>query len=111
MTQVPTNTPTEDEDYLISGEVDDFAFEDENSPTAGITEEEDQTAETKVIQEIRKYLKENIAAHNSFDVLNIPQNAKPEDKIAVFDEMFNHKGVVHHLRQIENIINSKVREN
>lgn len=105
-----TALPTEDDDYLISGEVDDFAIEDDTTDDAGVDEEE-QTAETKVIQEIRKYLKENIAAHNSFDVLNIPQNAKPEDKIAVFDEMFNHKGVVHHLRQIEQIINSKVREN
>lgn len=105
-----THIPQEDDDLLISGEVDPFAIEDDTSDDAGVAEEE-MTVETKVIQEIRKYLKDNIATHNSFDVLNIPQNAKPEDKIAVFDEMFNHKGVVHHLRQIENIINSKVREN
>jgi hypothetical protein len=96
--------PTEDVPY----EIDDFALEDESTIDNG---DEEQTAETKVIQEIRKYLKDNIASNNSFDVLNLPQNAKPEEKIAVFDEMFNYKGVVHHLRQIEQIINNKVKEN
>jgi hypothetical protein len=96
--------PTEDVPYNI----DDFALEDESAMSMG---DEDQTAETKLIQEIRNYCKKAIAQHNSFDVLQIPQNAKPDEKIAVFDEMFNHKGLVHHLRQIEEIINNKVREN
>lgn len=96
---------TEDTPY---SHIDDFAIEDEDITTAV---DEDQTAETLLIKEIRKYLKENIAIHNTFDVLNLPQNATPEEKCAVFDEMFNHKGVVHHLRQIELIINDKVKEN
>ena len=110
MTTVPTNTPTEDEDYLISGEVDDFAFEDETADSAGIADEE-QSAETKVIQEIRAYLKTAITEHNTLDVLELPNNATPEQKAASFDMIAIHKGVIMHLRNIQTIINNKIREN
>lgn len=103
------NQPTEDEDYLISGEVDDFAIEDENED-AGVADEE-QTAETKVIQEIRTYLKTAIAEHNTFDVIELQNNATPEQKIAAFDMMAIHKGLIMHLRNVQTIINNKVREN
>lgn len=100
-----THQPTED----ITGDIDPFAMEDEVDDN--LVEAEEMTAETVMVKEIRAYLKENIAIHNSFDVLNLPQNATPEEKSAVFDEMFNHKGIVHHLRQIQQIINGKIKEN
>lgn len=105
-----TITPQPDEDYLISGEVDDFAIEDDISDDAGILDDE-QSVETKVIQEIREYLKTAKAEHNTFDVLDLPNNATTEQKIAAFDMMAIHKGVTMHLRNIETIINNKVREN
>jgi hypothetical protein len=96
--------PTED----ITGDIDPFALVDEER-----IEEEDKklNPQNSLIKELRAYCKKAIAEHNSFDVLSLPQNATPEQKVAVFDEMFNHKGLVHHLRQIESIINDKVKEN
>lgn len=91
---------TEDVDYRV----DSFAIEDE--PT-GIADSEDQTAETQLIQEIRKYLKEAEAEHNSFDIIDLTESAKmtPTQQIAV------HKCVVQHLRNIKATISNKVREN
>lgn len=100
------NQPEADEDYLISGEVDDFAIEDDTSDDAGIADE-DQTTETKLIQEIRKYLKEQIKTHNSFDAIE-PQ---AEQIMTTQQQVQMHKSVVIHLRQIQNMINDKVREN
>jgi hypothetical protein len=97
--------PTEDEDYLISNAiVDDFAIEDES--TSDVSEEE-QTVETKLIQEIRTYLDEAEKEHNTFDIIDLTEQAKmnPTQQIAV------HKQVVAHLRNIRNTINNKVREN
>lgn len=94
--------PTEDVEY--DGSVDDFAIEDEF--TSDISDEE-QSAETKVIQEIRQYLAEAETEHNTFDIIDLTEQAKmtPTQQIAV------HKQVVHHLRNIKGIINNKVREN
>lgn len=99
--------PTED----ITGDIDPFAVEEEDNVDDLRETTEELTVETVLVRDLRKYCKEQILVHNSFDVLNLPQNATPEEKCAVFDEMFNHKGVVHHLRQIQQIINSKVKEN
>lgn len=105
-----TKLPETDEDYLMSdGIVDDFAIEDETDD-AGVADEE-QTVETKVIQEIRAYLKTAIAEHNTFDVIELANNATPEQKIAAFDMMAIHKGLIMHLRNVQTIINNKVREN
>lgn len=101
-----TALPTEDEDYLISGEVDDFAIEDDINDDAGIAEE-DQTTETKLIQDIRKYLADQIKTHNSFDAIE-PQ---AEQIMTTQQQVQMHKSVVIHLRQIQNMINDKVREN
>lgn len=103
-----TEALQDDTDYIPSTVDDDMVPDDDDD---SITLDDEQAAETKVIKEIRDYCKKAITDHNSFDVLNIPQNATPEQKCAVFDEMFNHKGIVHHLRQIQNIINNKVKEN
>ena len=97
---------TEDEEYLISGEVDPFAIEDDTSPDAGMAEE-DQTTETKLIQEIRNYLRDQIKTHNSFDAI-VPE---AEGVMTTQQQVQMHKSVVIHLRQIQTIINNKVREN
>lgn len=99
-----THDPTED----ITGDIDPFAIDESEDV---VTDDEDTTVETILIKEIRDYCRKAIADHNTFDVLHLPQNATPEEKCAVFDEMFNHKGLVHHLRQIQEIINNKVKEN
>lgn len=101
-----THTPNEDDDLLISGEVDNFAIEDDTNNDAGVDEEE-QTVETRLIQDLRKYLDEAESEHNSFDIIDLTEAAKmtPTQQIAV------HKCVVQHLRNIRNTINNKVREN
>jgi hypothetical protein len=100
-----TKLPTEDEEYLISSEVDDFAIADDDG-SDGVAEEE-QTVETKLIQELRTYLNEAEKEHNSFDIIDLTEQAKmtPTQQIAV------HKCVVQHLRNIRNTINNKVKEN
>ena len=102
-----THIPQEDDDLLMSdGLIDDFATEDDTSDTAGLAEDE-QSVETKLIQELRKYLDEAELEHNSFDIIDLTEKAKmnPTQQIAV------HKCVVQHLRNIRNTINTKVREN
>ena len=68
------------------------------------------SAEVKLVKKIRAYLKKAINESSSFDVLNLPANATPEQKIAVFDEIAIHKGVAMHLRNVEEIINNMVKE-
>lgn len=99
--------PQPDEEYLATdGLVDEFAIEDDASADAGVAEDE-QTVETRLIQELRKYLDEAESEHNSFDIIDLTEAAKmnPTQQIAV------HKCVVQHLRNIRNTINTKVREN
>lgn len=102
-----TEAQSEDTQYIPST-VDDFAIADEDSVN---TLDDEMTPEKLALKEIRDYCKKAIKDHNSFDVLNLPQNATPEQKCAVFDEMFNHKGLVHHLRQVQQIIENNVKEN
>lgn len=90
--------PTEDAPYA---HIDDFAIEDPD--TAQQVSQENN--ESRKVAEIKRYIKAAILEHNSFDVLNLPANAKPEEKMAVFDEIAIHKGVAMHLRNIEAIIN------
>lgn len=98
-----THEPTEDVPY----EVDDFATSDDEPDT----DTPDQTVETVLIKDLRKYLKEAIVEHSSFDAIHVPANATPEQKIAAFDDMAIHKGLVMHLRNVQQIINNKVKEN
>lgn len=97
------HTPTEDIPY----EVDSFAMED--LPEVPV-ESEDRTVTDEAIQSILQYLDDAIAEHNSFDSIILPGNAKPEDKIAAYDEMAIHKGLSMHLRNVKNIIINRVRE-
>jgi hypothetical protein len=68
------------------------------------------SAEVKLVKKIRAYLKKAIGKSESTTVLNLPTNATPEQKIAVFDEIAIHKGVAMHLRNVEEIINNMVKE-
>ena len=98
-----TEALQEDTDY---SHVDDFAVAD-SDPTGVQTADEDQTVETKLIKEIMAYLKEAKVEHNSFDIIDLTEQAKmnPTQQIAM------HKCVVQHLRNIENMIKNKIREN
>lgn len=95
-----THIPQEDAPY---SSVDPFAIADEDNAV----DEEDQTVETKLLQEIKIYLDEAEQEHNTFDIIDLTEQAKmtPTQQIAV------HKSVVAHLRNIRNMINNKVKEN
>lgn len=92
--------PTED----ITGDIDSFAIDDSED---SITDDEEQTAETMLIKEIRKYLKKAIAEEDSIDQIDLTESAKmnPTQQIAV------HKLVKNHLQNIKQIIDDKVKEN
>lgn len=115
MTTIPGQT--EEDAYLVSSTVDEFAVADaeildELDPEADEDDlETDQIVNKSIIDEIQAYCKTAIAEYNSFDVLQLPTNATEEQKLAVYDEMFRYKGLVHHLRQIQTIITNKVEEN
>lgn len=91
---------TEDVPYSVS----EFATpEDEKQP------DEDQPNKS-VLVEMQKYLREAIAEHNTFDVVNLPDNATKEEKVAAFDMMAIHKGLVMHLRTVKTMIDNKIKE-
>lgn len=96
-----SHTPTEDIPY---SSVEDFAIADREASEEST---EDQTPNSKVFQEIREYLDEAEAEHNSFDIIDLTEQAKmtPTQQIAV------HKQVVAHLRNIRGVIDNKVKEN
>lgn len=93
--------PTEDIPY----EVDDFATPDEEPRGA----DPDQPHKS-VLVEISKELARDIASNNSFDVINLPANATPEQKIAAFDDMAIHKGLTLHLKKYKVMIDNKIKE-
>ena len=86
--------------------VSDHAIEDAQTDDS----DAELSAEARLVKKIRAYLKKAINESSSFDVLNLPANATPEQKIAVFDEIAIHKGVAMHLRNVEEIINNMVKE-
>lgn len=104
--------PTEDNEYLVSSTVDEFAVADEEALDDDEVDEleTDQVINASIIKEIQEYCATEVAKGNSFDVLNIPQNATDEQRLAVFNEMAIHKGVVMHLRNIQTIITNKIKE-
>lgn len=101
-----SHTPTEDVPY---SQIDDFAIEDNEilDGTVDTGAGEELSVETKLIQEIRQYLTEAEAEHNSLDLIDLTEQAKmtPTQQIAV------HKLAIQHIRNIRSIINNKVREN
>lgn len=101
-----TEALQEDTQYLHDGTIDDFAIDD-SDPTGVQTADEDQTVETQLIKELMKYLDEAEVEHNTFDIIDLTEQAKmtPTQQIAV------HKCVVQHLRNIRNEIKNRVKEN
>jgi hypothetical protein len=93
------NQPTEDVPY----EVDPFAVEDQADTPE---EAEGLSPESALVKDIRQYLKEAEAEHNTLDLIDLTEAAKmtPTQQIAV------HKLVVQHLRNIKEVINNKVKE-
>lgn len=59
-----------------------------------------------VITELQVYLEEAITEHNSFDIIDLTEQAKmtPTQQIAV------HKCVVQHLRNIKSTVDNKLKE-
>lgn len=100
-----TDGPNEDIPY----EVDDFATPDEDASEKDKRPDPDQ-AHKSILKEVSKELAKDIAENNSFDSLHLPANAKPEDKIAAFDEMAIHKGLALHLKKYKIMIDEKIKE-
>lgn len=95
---------TEDIDYSV----DSFAIEDSivDKPDDSV-----QVANGSAIKEIDDYLEKAIVEHNTFDVLNLPTNPTEKEKLAAFNMMAIHKGLVMHLRRIKSIIKEIAEEN
>lgn len=97
---------TDDDNNLdIPYEVDDFALEAEADHTPDPDE-----GKKSVLVELSEEMAQDIETHNSFDVINLPANAKPEDKIAAFDEMAIHKGLALYLKKYKLKIDNKLKE-
>lgn len=88
---------TEDVPYNVS----DFATPEPDKKADDI----DQPNKS-VLKDIQKYLREGIAEHSNFDVIDLTEQAKmtPTQQIAV------HKVVVEHLRNIKSTIDNKLKE-
>lgn len=94
--------PTEDIPY----EVDEFTTPDKETPKGGDVDQPNKS----VLIELSKELKRDIITNKSFDVINLPANATPEQKIAAFDDMAIHKGLALHLQKYKLLIDNKIKE-
>jgi len=86
-----------DPDYLVS----DHAIADDKPASA------DPDAPNKsILLELQKYCRQAISEHNSFDIIDLTEQAKmtPTQQIAM------HKCVVQHLRNIKSQIDNKIKE-
>ena len=99
----------EDEDYLVSSAVDDFAIAGEDAlDNPDPDEDEVETlVTTQAVNEVKQYLSEAIKEQDSIDQIDLTEGAKmtPAQQIAV------HKLVKQHLINIQTIIANKVKEN
>lgn len=93
--------PTEDIPY----EVDDFATPDPDDKRPDPDERR-----KSVLKEVSEELERDIAENNSFDVIQLPANATPEQKIGAFDDMAIHKGVALYLKKYQTMIDNKLKE-
>lgn len=89
----------------IPYEVSDFATPEKEDKKVDV----DQPNKSVLIEVIEE-LENDIATSNSFDVIEFPANAKPEDKIAAFDQMAIHKGLALHLTKYKTMIDNKIKE-
>ena len=98
----------EDEDYLVSSAVDDFAIADEDALDNPEPDEDEleTLVTTQAINEVKTYLSEAIKEQDSIDQIDLTEGAKmtPTQQIAV------HKLVKQHLINIQTIIVNKVKE-
>lgn len=104
-----THKPTEDEDYLTSATVDEFAVADEDAmdnPDDDDFDETEQVINAQTITEIKTYLKEAIVEQDSVDQLDLTEGAK----ISLREQVAVHKLVKQHLINIQTIIINKVKE-
>lgn len=105
-----THIPTEDDDFLVSSAVDDFAVADEDAldnPESDLMDDEvEQLVTTQAIDEVKTYLKEAIAEQDSVDQLDLTEGAK----IPLRTQIAVHKLVKQHLINIQTIIVNKVKE-
>lgn len=101
----------EDENYLVSTAVDEFAVADEDALDSVDDELDDDELEQNVnaqaVNEVKQYLVEAIKEQDSVDQIDLTEGAKmtPTQQIAV------HKLVKQHLINIQTIIINKVKEN
>lgn len=101
----------EDENYLVSTAVDEFAVADEDALDSVDEDLDDDEIEQNVsalaINDVKTYLKEAIAEQDSIDQIDLTEGAKmtPTQQIAV------HKLVKQHLINVQTIIINKVKEN
>lgn len=95
--------PTEDIPY----EIDDMAIsvEEDKRP-----DPDNGRKRKSVLKQLSEELEHDIQTNNSFDVIQLPANAKPEDKIAAFDQMAIHKGLALHLQKYKVMIDNKLKE-
>lgn len=63
-----------------------------------------------ILVQLSKEIGRDIEIQKSFDSIHLPQNATPEQKIAVFDEMAIHKGLAVHLEKYKLMIDNKIKE-
>ena len=93
--------PTEDIPY----EVDEFT-----TPEKEDTGPDPDHGKESVLVEVSRELAADIAANNTFDVIDLPARATPEEKIAAFDQIAIHKGLVLHLKKYQAMIDNKLKE-
>lgn len=93
---------TEDIPYEVS---DDYVVDHSEEKTDDI-----DRVNKSVLHDVLKEIEADIKIQNSFASLNLPQNATPEQKIAVFDEIAIHKGVAAHLEKYFLMIDNKIKE-
>lgn len=94
-------TDFQDDNLDIPYEVDEFATPDPEKKTDDV----DQPNKS-ILVEVQAYLKEAITEHNTLDVIDITEQGKmtPTQQVAV------HKLVTNHLRNIQTMVNNKVKE-
>lgn len=94
--------PTEDIPY----EVESFATPDRETPKGADVDQPNKS----VLQELSEELAHDIENNNSFNVITLPVNATPEQKIGAFDDMAIHKGLALHLEKYKLMVDNKIKE-
>lgn len=84
--------------------VDDFAIAEDNH-----TFDVDQPNK-KVLEEVSEELAKDIKEHSDVKSIYLEQNATPEQKIAAYDQIAIHKGLVLYLEKYKTMIDNKIRE-